>query len=165
MHNLKMKRLQKSRDNNPTYKSKMDRRKEKRQKKREKGPDIKPKFVNGTTAPKAPKKPEPELPAFSGVAAEKGSQPKTRPKWQLREDLASHNKQTKEQKKTLKKKREHDAIREEKRQIERPKQGKRKREIDSTLVNKYLKMLHSKGDGGGGGGGPKPPKRSKWYVE
>lgn len=156
-----MKRLQKSREKNPTFKSKIEKRKEKRLKRKEKNPDVKPKFSNGINERKpVVTKPEEELPAFSGAIAEKGSQLKARPKWQMREDLATHNKETKEKKKVLKKQRELDNIRQEKRQIERPKQGK-KREIDSSLVNKYLNMLHSKDERNG----PKPPKRSKWYVE
>lgn len=156
-HNLKMKRLKKSQDNNPLFKSKKLTRKEKRQKKKE-GKDVKPKFGANSTQAKSTPKPDTELPAFSGTVAEKGHQFKARPRWQMKEESLAHTQQVHEQKKVQKRKREIDTIRKEKQEIDRPKKGKGKTEIDSSLVNKYLKMLHSNGDKNE----PKA-KRSKWY--
>lgn len=103
-----------------------------------------------------------EVAEFAGTVSEKGSQYKTRPLWKLREDNTNHNKTVKEQKKELRKRKIQREIRMEKREIERPKQGKRKEvDIDSSLVNKYLKRLHSNA------GDDKQPKskRSKWYTD
>lgn len=146
------------------YKDKKERRKEKREKKKEKKPDIKPKINGDTdaTSPEDTEKTEPVLPGFSGSVSKKGSQFKARPKWQLREESTIHGKQVGEKKKALKRRREQDAIRQEKQEVERPKKGKGKvtREADSSLVNKYLRMLHSKDE-------TKAPKskRQKWFVE
>lgn len=157
-----MKRLKKSQDNNPLHKNKKDRRKEKREKKKEKKPDIKPKLNGVSTKTVESEKAEPVLPQFSGSVSKKGSQFKARAKWQLREESTIHNKQVGDHKKAVKRKREHDTIRKEKQEIERPKPGtgKVKREADSSLVNKYLRMLHSKDEKSA----PKS-KRTKWFVE
>lgn len=98
---------------------------------------------------------------FIGVTTEKGSEFKSRPMWKMREDATTHQKQLKENKKSLKKKKLEQAIKNEKRQIDRPKMGKRKLEVDGALVNKYLKMLHAKDEIKGE---PKL-KRSKWYTD
>lgn len=160
-----MKRLQKSQEKNPLFKSKKDRRKEKRQSKREKQPDVKPTFKTPAAASKPSKKQpanEPtELPQFSGSIAEKGDQLKSRPKWQIREEANTHLKNTSEIKKEKKRKREQDEIRKEKRETDRTKKVRGKPEIDSSLVNKYLRMLHSND----GIKAPKAPKRTKWYTE
>lgn len=101
------------------------------------------------------------LAEFAGATAEKGSKYKTRPQWKLREDNAMHSKSVKQQKKQQRKFKQLQEIRREKRQIERPKQGKRHQpnDADSSLVNKYLKRLHTQDDSQ-----PKA-KKSKWYVD
>lgn len=154
-----MKRLKKSQENNPLYKSKKITRKEKRQQKKGKKADVKPNVNALPTEKKPAPKADPELPSFSGAVAEKGAQFKARPRWQLKEESVTHSKLANEQKKDRKRQREETTIRKEKREIERPKKGKGKPEVDSSLVNKYLKMLHSKSNDNG----PKPAKRSKWY--
>lgn len=153
-----MKRLLRSQERNPLFKKKVDanqpvdvkpsRRKLKKLKKDAK---VETKVSNNE-----------EVAEFAGAVSEKGSQYKARPLWKLREDNTNHNKSVKEQKKELRKRKIQREIRMEKRQIERPKQGKRKEvDIDSSLVNKYLKRLHSNA------GADKQPKskRTKWYTE
>lgn len=152
-----MKRLLRSQERNPLFKKKVDASQ----------PDVKPsgrklkKLKKDSKVEKKISNNE-EVAEFAGAVSEKGSQYKTRPLWKLREDNTNHNKSVKEQKKELRKRKIQREIRMEKRQIERPKQGKRKEaDIDSSLVNKYLKRLHSNA------GDDKQPKskRSKWYTE
>lgn len=103
-----------------------------------------------------------DLANFAGTTAEKGSKYKTRPQWKLREDNAMHSKSVKQQKKQQRKLKQLQDVRREKRQIERPKQGKprhQSNDADSSLVNKYLKRLHAQDNSQ-----PKA-KKSKWYVD
>lgn len=145
-----MKRLQKSQERNPLFK--------KNKKHQE---DIKPTAKSLKKAKKVENKTkevaDESLAEFAGATCKKDSQFKRRPLWKLREEATSHNQTVKQQKKQLKKKNEQLEIRREKRQIDRPKMGKRKVEADSSLVNKYLTLLHSQSDGQ-----PKA-KKSKWY--
>lgn len=151
-----MKRLLRSQERNPLFKKKVPNQ-----------PDVKPsgrklkKLKKDSKAEKKISNNE-EVAEFAGAVSEKGSQYKTRPLWKLREDNSNHNKTVKEQKKESRKRKLQKEIRMEKRQIERPKQGKRKDvDIDSSLVNKYLKRLHSSA------ADDKQPKskRSKWYTD
>lgn len=150
-----MKRMLKSQQKNPLFKKKNVDTKS----------DVKPKAKSLKKLEKSSKKQEStenekNLATFAGTTAEKGSKYKTRPQWKLREDNTSHNKTVKQQKKQIRKQKQLQDIRREKRQIERPKQGKRNpKDVDSSLVNKYLKRLHAQDDSQ-----PKP-KKTKWYVE
>lgn len=153
-HNLKMKRLLKSQEKNPLFKKKTKNVK-----------DVKPstkalkklkKDSNGTET----KDNDENLAEYVGTTSEKGSKYKTRPQWKLREDNASHSKSVKAQKKLLRKQNQMKEIRKEKREIERPKMGKRNpSDVDNSLVNKYLKLLHKQDDS------QTKPKKSKWYVD
>lgn len=154
VHNIKMKRLLRSQERNPLFKKD----------KPVAEPDVKP---NSKKLKKLKKASETkatdngEVAEYAGAVAEKGSAYKTRPLWKMREDSSNHNKTVKEQKKEMKKRKQQREIRAEKRQIDRPKQGKRKDvSAESSLVNKYLKRLHSNADEVQ----PKR-KRSKWYTE
>lgn len=162
VHNLKMKRLEKSKQCNPLCKTK-------RGKTNKLAVDIKPKVKKFKPDSKPIQKnfkaskqntAEPEVDNFAGVTSERGSQFKTRPMWKLREEASTHNKKLGEEKKEIKMKKQEDEIRREKRQIERPKQGKRKNEVDSVLVNKYIRLLHSQDNVG-----ERKTKRSKWYTD
>lgn len=113
-------------------------------------------------ADKKPKIVENEVSEFAGVTSEKGSHYKTRPLWKLREEATTHGKTTGDEKKEQKKRKQEAALRREKKEIDRPKKGKRKNEVDNTLVNKYLRMLHT--NDSTNNGQPKS-KRSKWYTE
>lgn len=152
VHNIKMKRLKKSQEKNPLFKKKTNIKADR---------DVKPKAsklkpVKNTVASDA----EPQLAEYAGSTAEQGSNYKARPLWKMRQDSSEHNKSTKSQKKLLRKQQINKSIRAEKRQIERPKMGKRKDvDVDNSLVNKYLKLLHSKDDSKNG-----KPKKSKWYT-
>lgn len=156
VHNIKMKRLLKSQQKNPLF-NKKD--------KNDNKPDVKLSAKQLKKLKKASKEKdqngnEIELAQFAGATAEKGSKYKTRPQWKLREDNASHSKMVKAQKKMIRKQKQLKEIRQEKRQIERPKMGKRNpKDIDNSLVNKYLKLLHKKDDS------QSKPKKSKWYVD
>lgn len=151
-----MKRLLKSQQKNPLFKKKNN---------TDKQSDVKPspkalkKFEKSSGKKKTSENGE-NLAGFAGTAAEEGSKYKTRPQWKLREDSSSHSKTVKAQKKMLRKQKMMKEIRQEKRQIDRTKMKKRNpKDIDSSLVNKYLKILHSKDDS------QAKPKRSKWYVD
>lgn len=177
VHNIKMKRLLKSQQKNPLFKQKATNGDKttidvkpnvKALKKRKNKPlSSTTKTTMITTSTEAHETKENEnitattdLSNFAGATAEKGSKYKTRPQWKLREDNAVHSKSVKQQKKQKRKLKQLQEIRQEKRQIERPKQGKRQlNDADSSLVNKYLKRLHAQDDLQ-----PKS-KRSKWYVE
>lgn len=155
VHNIKMKRMIRSQEKNPLFKKKptvdpaTDKKPTRKQLKK-----LKEKSKANSSNGK-------EVAEFAGAVSEKGSRYKTRPLWKLREDNASHNKSVKEQKKELRKRKIQREIRMEKREIERPKQGKRKEvDIDNSLVNKYLKRLHSNTDEK-----QQKPKRTKWYTE
>lgn len=150
-----MKRLIKSQQKNPLFKKKQVDNKF----------DVKPsakslKKLNKSLDKHATDDNEENLAEFAGTTAEKGSKYKPRPQWKLREDNSNHTKTIKQQKKMLKKQQQMKEIRQEKRQIDRPKQGKRNpKDIDNSLVNKYLKRLHAQDNSQ-----PKP-KKSKWYVD
>lgn len=151
-----MKRLLKSQQKNPLFKQKnVDKPSDKKPsakalKKLEKSLSKSGTSENGVN----------NLAEFAGTAAEEGSKYKTRPQWKLREDNATHSKTVKAQKKMLRKQKMQKEIRREKRQIDRTKMKKHNpKDIDSSLVNKYLKILHSKDES------KTKPKRSKWYVD
>lgn len=156
VHNIKMKRMLKSQQKNPLFKKKNVDSK----------PDTKPnakalKKLEKTAKSLAKQENGVDLAEFAGATSEKGSKYKPRPQWKLREDNTTHNKTVQQQKKHLKKQKQMQEIRREKREIERPKQGKRNpKDVDSSLVNKYLKRLHSQDTESQ----PKP-KKSKWYVD
>lgn len=162
VHNIKMKRMLKSQQKNPLFKKKnVD---IKSDTKTDTKADIKPtakKLKKLDKSTKIDSKENDEnLAEYVGTTAEKGSSFKVRPQWKLRADNASHNQTVKQQKKMLRKQKQVQEIRREKRQIERPKQGKRNpKDIDTSLVNKYLKRLHAPNDLQ-----PKA-KKSKWYVD
>lgn len=160
VHNIKMKRLQKSRDCNPLFKDKAN-----KTNKNKKTKDVKPNIEKLKPEKKLKKQSKPtdpdQLDDFAGLTSEKGKEFNARPKWKLREEANTHLKRTNEVKKAVKRKRQDDSIRREKMEIDRPKKGKRKQELDNSLVNKYLKILHSNDDTGD----RKKPKRSKWYVD
>lgn len=147
-----MKRLQKSRERNPLFKKNL---------KEQTDTKLSAKSLKKLSKKAAKTKvvDEENLAEFAGTTAKKGSQFKTRPMWKLREEATSHSQSVSKTKKEQRKKKEQLAIRQEKRQIERPKMGKRKVEADSSLVNKYIKMLHSQESSQ-----PKA-KRSKWYTD
>lgn len=160
VHNIKMKRLLKSQQKNPLYKQKNA-----TQTKSDVKADVKPnakaiKKLKKLSKESETKENELDLGEYAGTTAEKGSKYKTRPQWKLREDNASHSRTVKAQKKMLKKQKQVKEIRMEKKQIDRTKMRKRNpNDVDSTLVNKYLKLLHSKDESQ-----PKS-KRTKWYSE
>lgn len=152
-----MKRLLKSQQKNPLFKKKNA----------DKQPDVKPsakalkKLNKSAGKDDTNNNGDTNLAEFAGTAAEEGSKYKTRPQWKLREDNASHSKTVKAQKKMLRKQKMQREIRQEKRQIDRTKMKKHNpKDIDSSLVNKYLKILHSNDDSS-----EKKPKRSKWYID
>lgn len=154
-HNLKMKRLIKSQEKNPLFKKKA----------KDSKPDVKPsakalKKLNKESSKTDTKENDETLAEYAGTTSEKGSRYKTRPQWKLREDNASHTKTVRAQKKIIRKQKELKEIRKEKRQIDRPKMKKRNpKDIDNSIVNKYLKLLHSRDDS------HSKPKKSKWYTE
>lgn len=149
-----MKRLKKSQDKNPLFKKKTNIKPQK---------DAKPKLSkkNSDTITEHHSDEEPDLAGYAGSTSTKGSNYKARPLWKMRNDSSEHTKSVKSQKKLLRKQKINNSIRAEKRQIDRPKMGKRKEvDVDSSLVNKYLKLLHRKDDTKDA-----KPKKSKWYKD
>lgn len=156
VHNIKMKRLLKSQQKNPLCKKKNA---------TQTITDVKPnakalKKLKKQSEESETKENDIDVSEYAGITSEKGSKYKTRPQWKLREDNASHSRTVKAQKKMLKKQKQMKEIRKEKKQIDRTKMRKRNpKDVDSSLVNKYLKLLHSKDES------QSKPKKSKWYTE
>lgn len=161
-----MKRLLKSQEKNPLFKQKVKNGAAvdnktidvkpnvaalKKRKNKSKSSEIAHETKENTEAP--------DLANFAGATAIKGNKYKSRPQWKLREDNATHSKSVKQQMKQKRKFKQLQEIRREKRQIDRPKQGGKIKDVDSSLVNKYLKRLHASDNAQ-----PKA-KKSKWYVE
>lgn len=160
VHNIKMKRMLKSQQKNPLCKKKNVNGKNAKTNESDVKPSAKSlKKLNKKSA-KTTENGDDNLAEFVGTTSEVGSKYKTRPQWKLREDNANHSKMVKAQKKMLRKQKQQREIRNEKRQIDRTKMKKHNpKDVDSSLVNKYLKILHSKD------GPDNKPKKSKWYID
>ncbi|XP_031619933.1 RNA-binding protein 28 [Contarinia nasturtii] len=162
VHNIKMKRMLKSQQKNPLCKKKNVNSKNNNNNETDVKPNAKAlkKLKKKSSKNETNENGDIKVAEFAGTTAEEGSKYKTRPQWKLREDNVSHSRMVKAQKKMLRKQKIQRDIRNEKRQIDRTKMKKRNpKDVDSSLVNKYLKILHSKDES------PNKPKRSKWYID
>ncbi|XP_002015483.2 RNA-binding protein 28 [Drosophila persimilis] len=189
VHKIKEKRDERSKQNNPTYQTKLQQKKERRQQQRN-GQQTKekpPQSDNKTKLQKHIKKLEATRAArtegkekeeqqltddqdFVGAAAKPGTALRMRSKKKIMEQAQEHMKRVKTEKRKTKNKKIRETHLAERRADNRPKQG-RKKEIDDLkpLIDKYKKMITGNQDGGGVkgilGGKIKKPKRTKWYAE
>ncbi|BFG05319.1 RNA-binding protein 28 [Drosophila madeirensis] len=189
VHKIKEKRDERSKQNNPTYQTKLQQKKERRQQQRsgqqtkEKPPqaDNKNKLqkhikkLEATRAAKAQGKEKEEkqltdVQDFVGAAAKPGTSLRMRSKKKIMEQAQEHMKRVKTEKRKTKNKKIRESHLAERKADNRPKQG-RKKEMDDLkpLIDKYKKMITGNQDGGGikgiMGGKIKKPKRTKWYAE
>lgn len=189
MHKIKEKRTERSKQNNPTYKSKLEQRKEQRNLKR-KGQKPTPKTLapqgdnkaklqkhikklEASRAAKAegkqqqPKKLSDVEADYVGTAAKPGTSLRMRSKKKIMEQAQEHMKRVKTEKRKQKNKKIRETHLAERKANNRPKQGRKKEKDDlRPLINKYKNMI-SGNEGGGGvtGGKVKKPKRTKWYAD
>ncbi|EDW08499.2 RNA-binding protein 28 [Drosophila mojavensis] len=190
VHKIKEKRTERSKLNNPTYKSKLEQRKEQRALKR-KGAKPTPKItgpqddnkaklqkhikkLEASRAAKAEGKQQQKQKKVSdvegdyvGTAAKPGTSLRMRSKKKIMEQAQEHMKRVKTEKRKQKNKKIRESHLAERKANNRPKQG-RKKEKDELrpLINKYKNMIS--GNEGGGGvtdGKVKKPKRTKWYTD
>ncbi|XP_022227726.2 RNA-binding protein 28 [Drosophila obscura] len=190
VHKIKEKRDERSKQNNPTYQTKLQQKKERRQQQRsgqqqtkEKPPqaDNKTKLqkhikkLEATRAAKAEGKEKEQQQLtdaqdFEGAAAKPGTALRMRSKKKIMEQAQEHMKRVKTEKRKTKNKKIRESHLAERKADNRPKQG-RKKEMDDLkpLIDKYKKMITGNQDGGGVkgilGGKIKKPKRTKWYAE
>ncbi|ALC40831.1 CG4806 [Drosophila busckii] len=191
VHQIKEKRTERSKQNNPTYASKLEQRKQKRQQKRNGEQAARPKHLppqgdnkvklqkhikklEGARAAQAAGKQTEKQPKISdvqgdyvGTAAKPGTSLKMRSKKKIMEQSQDHMKRVKTEKRKEKNKRIRQEHLAERKANNRPKQG-RKKEKDELrpLIDKYKSMI-SGNEGGAGvsGGKVKKPKRTKWYKD
>ncbi|XP_030558364.1 RNA-binding protein 28 [Drosophila novamexicana] len=189
VHKIKEKRTERSKQNNPTYKSKLEQRKEQRNLKR-KGQKPTPKTLapqgdnkaklqkhikklEASRAAKAegkqqqPKKLSDVEADYVGTAAKPGTSLRMRSKKKIMEQAQEHMKRVKTEKRKQKNKKIRETHLAERKANNRPKQGRKKEKDDlRPLINKYKNMI-SGNEGGGGvtGGKVKKPKRTKWYAD
>lgn len=190
MHKIKEKRTERSKLNNPTYKSKLEQRKQRREEQR-KGKKPAPKTIapqgdnkaklqkhikklEASRAAKAEgkqqqqqKKPSDVEGDYVGTAAKPGTSLRMRSKKKIMEQAKDHMKRVKTEKRKQKNKKIRESHLAERKANNRPKQGRKKEKDDlRPLINKYKNMI-SGNEGGGGvtGGKVKKPKRTKWYQD
>ncbi|KAM8713955.1 hypothetical protein ACLKA7_014162 [Drosophila subpalustris] len=189
VHKIKEKRDERSKINNPTYKTKLEQRKQRRDQKR-KGQKptqttIAPQDDNKVKLQKHIKKLETARAAkaegnqkqekkrsdvegdYVGTAAKPGTSLRMRSKKKIMEQAQEHMKRVKTEKRKQKNKKIRETHLAERKANNRPKQGRKKEKDDlRPLINKYKNMI-SGNEGGGGvtGGKVKKPKRTKWYAD
>ncbi|XP_037944504.1 RNA-binding protein 28 [Teleopsis dalmanni] len=185
VHKIKDMRNKKAKLNNPTFKKKIENRKEARAQKANgklkslpKGPQSDNKAKLKKHIEKLEKmranKSKPNKVAnedhedFVGTAAKQGTSIQMRSNKKIKEQAEEHKKRVKANKRKLKQQKIKQIHLAERKAIDRPKQ-KRKNEKDdlSHLVNKYKSMINNKANQGTTNGiiKTKKPKRTKWYTE
>ncbi|XP_034109911.1 RNA-binding protein 28 [Drosophila albomicans] len=192
VHRIKEKRNERSKQNNPTYKTKLEQRKQRREEKRKgqkpTSTTIAPQDDNKVKLQKHIKKLETARAAkaegklqkqekqrsdvegdYVGTAAKPGTSLRMRSKKKIMEQAQEHMKRVKTEKRKQKNKKIRETHLAERKANNRPKQG-RKKEKDELrpLINRYKDMI-SGNEGGGGitgsSGKVKKPKRTKWYKD
>lgn len=167
--NIKHKREERSKQNNPTYQKKMETKKAnralKKAKKLKDGKDKKP-----TAVAKAPPKPtqpdcEESEEAFSGFASKPGAFVKLRGTQRLKEQSKIHEKSMHDRNKKIKREKQMAEIRQEK--DEKKQDRTKKRKIDSGTQDSLTKMIDKyknliKGDDGAHDG-KRAKTRGKWF--
>lgn len=188
VHKIKEKRTERSKQNNPTYKSKLEQRKQRREEQR-KGKKQTPKTIapqgdnkaklqkhikklEASRAAKAEGKQQKQKPSdvegdYVGTAAKPGTSLRMRSKKKIIEQAQDHMKRVKTEKRKQKNKKIRESHLAERKANNRPKQGRKKEKDDlRPMINRYKNMI-SGNEGGGGvtGGKVQKPKRTKWYKD
>ncbi|XP_055920927.1 RNA-binding protein 28 [Eupeodes corollae] len=181
VHKIKEKRTEKSKINNPTYKEKLEKRKEARRNSRmiKKAKTLPPQGDNKKKMQKHIKKLEESRAAaiekkakpvtvmedFVGFEGKPGASVGLRSNKKIMEQAQEHKKKVGEKKRKDKAKKQKILHRIEKRQIDRTKQNKKisNRDDLSHLVNKYKNLIDSRANDGVME--KKKGKRAKWYKE
>lgn len=167
--NIKERRQERSKLNNPTYQEKI---KKVKQKKLDKKQKLKAPKVDLPKAPKAVKVPRlvvnDEEEAFSGFTAKPGPLMKLRGTFRLKEQSKIHEKSMKDRNKKAKREKLISEMHEEKKEKKLDRTSK-KRKIDSgtqdsltKMIDKYKNMIN--GDDGASGA-KKTKIRGKWFIE
>lgn len=186
VHKVKQKREEKSKENNPTFKEKLEKRKALRKQKRE-GKLLSKSFSIGSQsddklklkkhiqkleqsrAAKANKKPSSFVEAdYVGTEAKPGTALRMRSFKKIKEQSQDHLKRVQNEKKKKKQQKIKQMHLAERKAEIRPKQGRKvERDELMPLVNKYKQMLDKSANQGGTGPVKlgKKPKRTKWYQE
>ncbi|KAH8369605.1 hypothetical protein KR093_000273 [Drosophila rubida] len=189
VHRIKDKRNERSKQNNPTYKTKLEQRKQRREQKRKglkpASTTIAPQDDNKVKLQKHIKKLETARAAkaedkqqqkkrsdvegdYVGTAAKPGTSLRMRSKKKIMEQAQEHMKRVKTEKRKQKNKKIRETHLAERKANNRPKQGRKKEKDDlRPLINKYKDMISGNEGGGGvtGSGKVKKPKRTKWYKD
>ncbi|XP_068147815.1 RNA-binding protein 28 [Drosophila tropicalis] len=181
VHKIKEKRQERSKQNNPTYQSKLEQKKNKGKSKPKPTLATPPQGDNKTKLQKhlkkleasraakdkqksAPPKPTEEQPNFVGAAAKPGTSLRMRSKKKIAEQAQEHVKRVKTEKRKQKNKKIRETHLAERKANNRPKQGRKKEKDDlRPLINKYKSMISSNQETTGGK--VKKPKRTKWYQD
>ncbi|XP_004526400.1 RNA-binding protein 28 [Ceratitis capitata] len=184
---IKEKRKQKSKVNNPTFQEKLKKKKEIRNLKKQGKLNKKANAVQNDDKDKLKKQilqleesrqqstqsknsAREEFDDFVGTAAKAGSNIRLRSNKKIAEQAQEHKKNVKANKRKEKAKKIRQIHLAERKDIERPKQGKREERDDlEHLVKKYKRLIDSQANMGGLRGNqeetPQIPKRTKWYAE
>lgn len=168
--NIKERRQERSKVNNPTYQKKMETLKVKKALKRKERKDKKPVTPAQPKSKKAPSA-TPEntenADAFSGFAAKPGAFVKLRGTGKLKEQSKIHEKTMKDRSKKVKREKEMAEIRQEKDEKKQDRQPK-KRKIDadtqdslSKMIDKYKTLIKGDDDAPQG---KKAKTRGKWFM-
>ncbi|XP_030380716.1 RNA-binding protein 28 [Scaptodrosophila lebanonensis] len=190
VHKIKEKRNERSKQNNPTYQSKLKEQKERRQQKRigSKTARLAPPTDNKVKVQKQIKKlektraakvngndiPEKKTSDFDdgyvGTAAKPGTSLRMRSNKKIKEQAEEHMKRVKKEKRKQKNKKIRETHLAERKSSNRPKQGRKNEKDDlRPLINKYKNMISGNEDGtnikGVKDGKVKKPKRTKWYAD
>lgn len=164
--NIKERRMERSKLNNPTYQEKLEKIKMKKAKKLKDKKDKKPVAKAPLKTPESENQDDGD--AFSGFAAKPGAFVKLRGTFRLKEQSKIHEKSMHDRNKKVKREKQMAEIRQEKDEKKLNKQTK-KRKIDegtqdslTKMIDKYKKII--KGDDGAPDG-KKAKTRGKWFIE
>lgn len=169
--NIKERRTERSKLNNPTYQKKLESNKLKKKAKKLEKKDKKPVTPAPVKAPQSenPSENQEDSEAFSGFAAKPGAFVKLRGTFRLKEQSKIHEKSMKDQNKKVKREKQMAEIRLEKEEKKQDPKTK-KRKIDSgtqdsltKMIDKYKNMI--KGGDDGAPEGKKAKTRGKWFME
>lgn len=164
--NIKERRKERSKLNNPTYQKKIEKMKIKKAKKLNDRKDRKPAPLASVKTPEADGTEEAD--AYSGFAAKPGAFVKLRGTFRLKEQSKIHEKSMHDRNKKVKREKQMAEIRQEKDEKKLNKQTK-KRKIDNEthdslakMIDKYKRII--KGEDGAPEG-KRAKTRGKWFIE
>lgn len=165
--NIKERRQERSKLNNPTYQDKMTKLKQKKLEKKKLKKEKKPKVAQAApSAPESTARADEEV--FSGFAAKPGPLMKLRGTFRLKEQSKIHEKSMKDRTKKAKREKLATEMQEEKKEKKLDRTSK-KRKVDTgiqdsltKMIDKYKNMIN--GDDGAPAG-KKAKTRGKWFIE